>query len=191
MSESAVAVAGTAIAVVMVVPQLVRVRRHGVAGISGAAAGCGALNAAGWVLYAVATGRWPLAVASAVPATGSALVAGVVLVCAGAGRWLAIVVGWAAVLGVCAAVGGWSALGVALGASVAVSYAPQVVAAWRCADLAGLSPGTWLLAGAEGVLWGAFGLVISDVALVLWGTVATCGSVAVLSGWWRWRRARG
>ena len=58
-------------------------------------------------------------------------------------------------------------MSIALPISVLAANLPQVWVAYKESDLTDLSLGTWLLAMAEGFLWGGYGLVQQDIAVLV------------------------
>ncbi len=87
-------------------------------------------------------------------------------------------------------VGGWTAAGVAIGLSYAVQFTPAAITAVRSAELDGIAASTWTMALVEAVVWLAYGLSVSDTALVLGGSGGTVMSVVILAAVWRYERAR-
>lgn len=88
-------------------------------------------------------------------------------------------------------VGGWAAFTLLLSVAVVGSYAPAAVHVWRSPDLTGVSAAAWLLLLVEAVGWGVFGWVNTSFTVTLYGVLASAGSVAVLTGWARWRLRAG
>jgi uncharacterized protein with PQ loop repeat len=77
--------------------------------------------------------------------------------------------------------GGWDAAGVVLGALYGVQLAPAVITAFRSRDVAGIAPGTWLLAWVEASLWGIYGVARDDAGLVVLSVMGVLMSSAVLA----------
>jgi uncharacterized protein with PQ loop repeat len=86
-------------------------------------------------------------------------------------------------LGLCGAwaLGGQSGLGAVLVVSVAVVLAPQVRVVLRLNHLPGLSLVTVGLAVADALCWGAYGMLVGDVTLVVYGLVLMVGTSVI--GW--------
>ena len=84
-------------------------------------------------------------------------------------------------------------LGAVLGASVLLTTGPQVVEALRTDDLSGIAPATWWISILDAALWGAYGWVIGDLALVGYWAVLTACAVTVLArlAWTATRRRTG
>lgn len=179
MLELGLTSAALVVALAQPVPQIVRIVRTGsVAGISAATTWLGLVLNGSWVAYGLGRGLLPVTVLGVAYVVGY-LIIGVQLVAQGnrrgGGAGAAAAVGAVA----CTIVGGWAALGTALTAAVAVQFLPQVRRAWRAPDLTGLSMGTYLIAGIDGVVWGAYGAVVGDAPLVGYGVVMVAVAVAV------------
>lgn len=165
----------------MILPQVFRFRRNRSAGgVSGAWVGVGVAINAWWGVYAVAESLWGL-----VPVSGVAFVLYCVIAC----QYVALT-GRGGIRGIAAGVvatgvaplpfllaGGWSAAGLCIGLVYAVQYSPATITAVRAVDLSGISPVTWTMAFVEASIWFVYGLVETDVALLVGGAGG-----AVLSG---------
>ena len=180
---STAAIAGTVLAVLALVPQMLKLYRTGlVDGVSPTWAAFGIVTNVAWTAYLAQEGLW-----LTVPATALVSVAYtmtfVLLIRSGVEMSTAVVAGavWGATLAGVAAIGGWPALGIVLGLSYAVQATPSVWAAYRTPAPRGIAPGTWAIALAEGLLWGYYGWWYTDVPLMLFAVVATAGSVAMLA----------
>ena len=59
---------------------------------------------------------------------------------------------------------------------------PQLLVAWRERDLSGLSPGTWVLSVAEASVWGTYGLLAGDRAILVHNVLhlTTNGGIVLL-----------
>jgi uncharacterized protein with PQ loop repeat len=185
-----VALTGVAVvlAVTQPVPQVVRLlRTRSVAGVSGPSTWLGLAVNSAWVAYGIGRGLLPVALLSGAYVAGYATIA-VLLV--GHGRRSGIGTGLAAALGLTllTVVAGWAVLGTVLALAVGVQFVPQVVEAWRSDDLSGLAPGTYVVGAFDGAIWGAYGLVVADVPLVLYGLVMSAVAVLVLVPRRRWAR---
>lgn len=158
-------------------PQPVRLARTGLpVGVSTVAAMNAVISDAAWIAYGVQADLvpvWLVALVGVVPGVWT-----VVLLrrqvdrgdLVRSGAWLVTIV--------VAGLVGW--LGVILAASVLVNVGPQVWTALRSDDLRGLSAFTWLLAIGDGLLWGAYGLVVADGALLAYAAVLVGGALIVL-----------
>ena len=170
---------GALLYVARLVPQPWHTRRSGLdAGVSTQALCNNLASDVGWVTYGLLAGLPPIWIGTSVAVVLDLATIALVRhrlrareVAVGA-AWLATLVGaWF--------VGGPVAMGLALGASVAVSHAPQVAAAVRGADLSGLHPATWWLALADAALWGGYGLADGDAGLVAYGLVLSAVGAVV------------
>ncbi len=169
---------------VMVLPQVVRLRRGGVThGVSAAWAGVGAAMNAWWVAYGVAVGVWALIPVTAVGVVLYAVIIGHLVRINGLCVCPQVAVGVVSLGSVPLAalvIGGWSAAGVAMGVSYGVQFAPAAWTALRSERLDGLSVQTWVLAWVEAVAWFGYGIVVADPALTIGGAGGTLMSSIIL-----------
>ena len=175
--------AGTALGLVRGVPQLVRLRRaRDPRGVSLDAAATSSVVSAAWAAYGARTGQPAVALASGASALTFALVALSAVRFGRRARELRAAPAWLAVLAAAAAARGARGLGLLLPASVLVANGPQLRVAWRERDLSGLSLGTWLLSVAEAAVWGTYGLVAGDRAILVYGFLhlVTSGGIVAL-----------
>jgi len=180
---STAAIAGTVLAVLALVPQILKLYRTGlVDGVSPTWAAFGLVTNVAWTAYLAQEGLW-LTVPATVLVSVAYAMTFTLLVRAGVGISTPVIAAavWGAALLVVAAVGGWSALGIVLGLSHAVQAAPSIWTAYRSPTPRGIAPGTWAIALAEGLLWGYYGWWYADVPLVLFAVVASAASVAMLA----------
>lgn len=173
----ALGLVASAVFLVRLLPQPLRLARHGVAdGVSALAAFNAVVAAVAWIAYGLWVALpvvWVVSVAALVPCiwqlvllrhrlTSGDLAAGLALVAALVG---------ASVLGV---------LGVALGGLVVVTAGPQVRQVYADHDLTGVAPATWWVALVDATTWGLYGLAVADPALLGYFAVLVTASVAVL-----------
>ncbi len=168
--------------VVARVPQVLRlVRTRDVAGVSLTSPVIGAVSGCAWVGYSAAVELWPAIPARVLMVLVNALLASLV---AAVGRmwWVALPAGclWAGVLGGVSGFGGTVLLGSVLAGAYLVQTTPAVWVVYRASGPSGVAPATWLLAGAETLLWGGYGLIHSDLAYTSLGVVGVGASLAVL-----------
>ena len=190
MSEQALALAVGILANIatfgMIVPQVARLARAGrIAGVSPTWAATGATINLGWLAYVVHEGVW-----MAVPAVAAAIVSfgltfhllgrrGATLAPA-----LAAAAGLLAVLAVVLATTGWLVLGTSLAIASGIQHTPSVVTAWRSDAPAGVSPATWFLIWGDAGLWAAYGALIQDGPIVMFGVTGVASASAVLIRLW-------
>lgn len=167
----------SAIFLVRLVPQPVRLWRTGVAaGVSPVAAANAVTSASAWLVYGAAHHLpvvWAVSVVALVP-----------------GAWTvgllwhefgtADLVGGGAVAAAFALAGMTGALAAALAMGVLVTAGPQVWRALRRSDLRGIAAATWCVAVADALSWGAYGVVIGDHALEGYGAVLLASALIVL-----------
>lgn len=179
------ALAGTCLAAVFLVPQIRRVFvTRDASGVSPAWAAFGVVTNSAWILYLVGQRLWAPAFAPALAfVTYGSLLA--VMGRIGFGdRWAVLATAYAGSLTAVALLAGVEGFAVALILTPAVQIIPEVGAKFRHASLRGVSPGTWWLGLAEAICWGWFGLIVGDGALVGYGAVTSFGSAVILVRWW-------
>lgn len=182
---------GALIGLIRALPQLLRLlRTRDAHGVSLDTAATSSVVSFGWATYGVLTDQ--VAVTLATGSSGS-MFALIALLALKLGRratelraapvWLVVLVGVA----VAARAGG---LAILLPISVLVANVPQLVVAYREADLTGLSPSTWLLSVSDGSVWAVYALVTGDVAILVFGVLQLTTSGAIVSRRWSWGRAQ-
>ncbi len=176
-------VLATGLVVVARVPQMLRlVRTRDVAGVSLASPVLGTVSGCAWVGYSAAVELWPAIPARVLMVLVNASLAALV---AAVGRmwWVALLAGclWAGALGAAGGFGGTVLLGSILAAAYLIQTAPAVWVAYRAPGPSGVAPATWLLAGAETLLWGGYGLIHSDPAYTSLGIIGVGASLAILA----------
>jgi uncharacterized protein with PQ loop repeat len=175
--ETVLGVVASAVFVVRLLPQPVRLARTGVPdGVSPLMALNVALTEPAWLIYGLSAGLVPV---WAVSLTALPLAVWTVVLLRrrisrldllGAGVWLAmLLLAW-----------GVGIVGVMLTVSVVVNCAPQVWTALRSSDLEGVASTTWQLAIVDALCWGAYGLAVGDVALVGYTAVLLTSAVIIL-----------
>ncbi len=178
MLESVLAVAAPAAFLVRLIPQPLRLARTGVdEGVSPLAAFNQVLSEAAWLGYGLLAQRVSIWLVSALAVFPSAWQAGLLLPRSRRSDLL----GAAAFAGAIGVAWTMGVLGAVLGASVLVTTGPQVIRALRSEDVSGIAAATWWLSLLDAALWGAYGWVIDDLALVgYWAVLTTC-AVTVLT----------
>ncbi len=180
---SSAAIAGTVLAVLALVPQMLKLYRTGlVDGVSPTWAAFGFVTNLAWTVYLAQEGLWLTVPATALVTVAYAMTF-VLLIRAGVKTSTALTAGtiWAATLAAVAVGGGWSALGIVLGLSHAVQVAPSVWTAYRARTPRGIAPETWAIGLVEGLLWGYYGWFYADVPLMLFAVLATIASMMMLA----------
>jgi uncharacterized protein with PQ loop repeat len=179
-----VAVSATGLTATFLLPQILRLVRSGdTSGLSGTWAAFGVVTNLAWVVYLGRLGFFValIAPAMAVVAYGSLL--SVLARRALDRNWIRSSVLYGMVI---AAVGGWGgieAIGLLLVLAPLIQLTPGVVAAYRSPSPSGISPTTWVLSAGEAMLWGYYGWLISDFALIGYGLVTGIGSILILGRW--------
>ena len=179
---TALALIASAIFLVRLLPQPVRLARTGVAaGVSALGAINAVVSAGAWLAYGFSAGLpvvWGVSIVALVPGVWQVVLlrrdvrrsdvkAALVLVAA---------LGLAAIAHLFA---------VALAAGVLVTAGPQVWKALRDRDLSGIASTTWWVAIADALSWGAYGLVVHDLALEGYCVVLLASAVTVLVRLWQ------
>lgn len=172
------AIAASAVFLIRLLPQPIRLARSGVAaGVSSAAALNAVVSATAWIAYGLVQGLpvvWGVSVLALIPCTWQA----VLLRRQITRRDLAAVGGFVAALLAAAAMG---VLGVALAGTVLVTTGPQIRRVLREHDLSGIAPATWWVAIVDAVSWGAYGWAVSDAALIGYFIALLAAAVIVLT----------
>jgi uncharacterized protein with PQ loop repeat len=177
-STDALGLLASAVFLVRLLPQPVRLARTGVAsGVSPLSALNSMLTMVAWVTYGLIVGLplvWVVSAVALVPGVWTVLllrreVSRRDLMWAGA---------WLTLQAVAAVT---RQLVVVLAAGVLVTQGPQVLRALRETDLTGLAAATWWLSLLDATTWGAYGLAVGDAALVAYGVVLATSACIVLT----------
>ena len=178
------AIIASGVFLVRLLPQPVRLARHGVpAGVSALASLNAVISAVAWIAYGLHVGLpvvWGVSIAALAPCTWQLVLLRRQVTRVDLGS-AALLVGGLVVAGVL------GVLGVALGGLVVVTAGPQVRRVFVDHDLSGVAAGTWWVAIVDATTWGLYGLAVRDVALVGYFVVLLAASVIVLA---RLSRAR-
>jgi uncharacterized protein with PQ loop repeat len=180
----------TTIAVVGVLPQVTRLLRTGDAvGVSLVAPMFGVASESGWTAYTLQADLWSAAPEAILMVLANVVLAGTIIR-TGAATAAALLVScaWAGLLGTLTVAGGWTMLGAALGVSYAGQMGPAVWTVYRVATPTGIAPVYWLANLVEAALWGVYGAVHRDQAVLLFALVGVTASGAILL---RWSTTRG
>jgi hypothetical protein len=170
------------LAVPQFLPQLARVRRGPVAGVSWSWAALTSVNNAAWLGYFALSGFWT----ALVPAVSAAVLSGLLAVVLARRRGgvpkrpTVLASAWAVVL-LAAAAFGRAGLGSALAVAFLLQVTPSVWTVYRSPDTSGVSRGTWLLIFGELLCWGVFGIHEADPRLIVLGAIGVTASLLVLA----------
>jgi hypothetical protein len=178
----AAALLATALAAVAAIPQLQRVIVHSDGrGVSLTSATIGIGTELAWVGYTVSGGLWSaLPEAVLMCAANLALAGALVHRGASGGRAVPASVVWIVLLAAVALATGRAGLGVMLAGAYAIQVAPAVWTAWTTECPTGVAAWTWAMVGAEGALWGVYGLGHGDRAVTWFAGVAMATAAAML-----------
>lgn len=168
----------------MAYPQAAKLLRTGnPEGVSAVWAGVSLSMNVWWLVYGATNGLWGLVPTSAIATVLYAVIAAAFVRSVGTGAFGGLATG-ALVFGLAPLpvllVAGWSAAGITIGLCYGMQLAPAVVAAWRSTDLTGVAAGTWLMAWLEGAIWGVYGVVVLDGALLVGGVSGVVMSSAII-----------
>ena len=178
-----VGAAATVLTCVLLVPQIGRLlKTRRTEGVSPGWAVLGVVVNSGWLIFLAAEAVWLPILSCAVAEAGFILTIWLlhrngadIRAGMGAGAVAAVIVtaigaGW-----------GWTALGTALALATMVQFLPSIIAAWRTYAPVGLSPATWTLTLAETVGWMAYGMLIDEIPIILYGLTGIAASVMILA----------
>jgi uncharacterized protein with PQ loop repeat len=161
-------IVSTVLGVTRALPQLIRLLRARHAhGVSVDSAATSTIISSGWAVYGVLTQQPVISLASGATGIIFAVITLSALRFGRRLRELKLAPVWFAVLLLLGGIGGATGLSIVLPISALAANSPQVWIAYRESNLADLSLGTWLLAMAEGLLWGGYGLVRQDIAVLV------------------------
>ena len=187
--EDALATLAAVTSGVFLIPQLRRMRRSSDGdGVSPAAAGVGLVSTLAWATYGFGTGTLPVVVPSLVGAAQYAIL--LALLRASGSRTatgMAAATAWSLCLAGATAASTalghkpWPGLGAALTVAVVVQYIPAVLEAFRSESVSGVAAATWLLVCANGVIWTAYGFLITDAVVTAYGLALVAAACAVLT----------
>ena len=78
-------------------------------------------------------------------------------------------------------VGGWQVAGVVIGFCYGLQLLPAVIAVMRSRALSGVSAATWWIAWVESMIWLVYAAAVTDVALIVAGTIGVVMSTIILT----------
>lgn len=163
-------------------PQLIRLLRARRAyGVSVDTAVTSMLVSFGWAAYGFLTEQPAISFASGASGIIFALIAASALRFGRQLRELKIAPVWLAVLILMGGFGGAIGLSIVLPISVLAANVPQLRLAYKEGDLTDLSLGTWLLALTEGLIWGGYGIVQRDLAVLVNNSLLVATSALIVA----------
>lgn len=172
----------TLLGVTRAMPQLVRLRRARHAyGVSVDTAATSMIVSSGWAIYGILTHQPVISFASGASGIIFASITLSALQFGRRPREIKIAPVWLAVLLLAGGIGGAVGLSIVLPVSVLAANIPQVWVAYREKNLTDLSLGTWLLSMAEGLLWGGYGLIQQDIAVLVNNTFQLTTSAMIVA----------
>jgi len=174
--------AATVLAAWQLVPQIAKLRRvRSTAGVSPTWVLLGVVLNGAWLAYRSSQGLW-LGVPSPLIAAGLYVVTFRLIKDPATPTRLAVLISVFAGtgLGVMGMVGGWALFGAVLGISGVVQAAPSLWVSFHSPSLSAVAPGLWVIGLAQAVLWGHYGWMAEDAALVMYGGATSATSLAIL-----------
>ena len=182
--------AGTLIGLVRALPQFVRLfRTRDAHGVSLDSAATSSIVSFGWATYGVLTEQLPVTLATGSSGVVFAFITVLALRLGRRPSEFRAAPVWFVVLAVAVAGAGATGLGVLLPVSVLVANGPQLLVAFREADLTGLSAATWSLSSSDGAVWLTYALVTGDRAILVFGILQLTTSAAIVVRRWTWARS--
>lgn len=176
-------VVATVLAGASLIPQIVKlVRTRDPAGVSTTWPAIGLVTNAAWSAYLIQEGLWPASISTFLVV---AFYGVVMWALARAGSrlhsslWRGVV--WMAFLVWVTVDWGWFVMGVILGFSQFLQVAPAIWTAYRTRRPTGIAPGTWWIAGVEGVLWGYYGWFHGDIPIIIFSITYFTTAVLMLA----------
>lgn len=173
----------TVLAGMSLIPQIVKlVRTRDPSGVSATWPAIGLVTNGAWSAYLIHAGLWPASISAFLVTAFFGVVmwalhrAGISLT---ASWWRGA--GWMAGLVLVTAIAGWFALGTVLGVSQFLQVAPAILTAYRSHRPTGIAPGTWWIAGVEGVLWGYYGWFHADIPIMIFAATYILTAVLMLA----------
>jgi len=174
----------TVLAAIFLVPQIVRLLVRGdTRGVSATWAGFGLITNLAWVDYLWQQGRWAPVAAPAIALVTYGITLVVLTRLDQGRRWIRSAILYTVLMALAASRGGLIALGLVLAVTPVIQVAPELLAVFKERHPSGVSPATWALAGAEAVLWGIYGWLAGDLALVGYGVFSTAAAIFIIGRW--------
>jgi uncharacterized protein with PQ loop repeat len=178
-----IAFSATVLAAIFLVPQIVRLLVHGdTRGVSATWAAFGLITNLAWVDYLWQQGRWAPVAAPAIALVTYGITLVVIARLDRGHRWMRTAIVYTVSMAL-ASRGGLIAMGLVLAVTPVIQVAPELLAVFKERHPSGVSPATWALAGAEAVLWGIYGWLAGDLALVGYGVFSTAAATFIIGRW--------
>lgn len=178
---SILGLAGTLVGLVRALPQLISLLKSREAfGVSVDTAATSSVVSFGWAVYGMLTGQPYVTLATGASGLVFFLIAAAAVRFGRSFKEIQVTPVWFAVLGAALAAKGAEGLGWVLPVSVLVANLPQLVLAFREADLKDLSLGTWLLSMTDGLVWGAYALIAQDLSILVFGGLQLSTSALIV-----------
>jgi len=180
---AALPIAASVLAAASAIPQLILLlRARSATGVSIAGWATTASASAVWIVHSMLNGSTTTALAMAVPAVLTLAIFALAVAWGGDRRGAATPFVFLAVVGAVALTGTPQLFTALLATTVFWSYGPSLFAMWTADDLSGNSTATWAIAAVYGLIWGGYGLLSADVAVIVNGSINLALGGAVLTG---------
>ncbi|MEO6653409.1 MAG: hypothetical protein ABIP17_12215 [Ilumatobacteraceae bacterium] len=182
-----VVVAANVLGAAMAVPQATKlIRERSPDGVSVTWAAISATVNGWWGVYALGVGDWSILPVSVVSVLAYLVITVAVVKFSTTPTWPLLrpaalataTIGLVPLLAV--SLDDWVTAGIVLGALYGIQLSPAVVTVYRTIDVSGVSLATWVMAFAEALLWGIYGLANLDVGLIALASAGTFMSSLVL-----------
>ena len=178
---AALGLIGTIIGLIRALPQLIGLLRSGKAnGVSPDSAATSSLVSFAWTTYGLITDQLFVVLAAGASGVIFALVS---ILSIRFGRGIdefRVAPIWLFIMIVCGSAFGVAGLGAILPISVLASNIPQLLVAYRESDLTDLSLGTWALNFSDGLVWGIYSLIQSDIYILTSNSFQMITSAAII-----------
>lgn len=179
-----IALVATVLAAIFLIPQVMRLVTTGDSrGVSATWAGLGVVTNLAWVTYLWRQGLWAPALAPGIAVITYGVSVTVISRIHPGRVWVRSSVVYALVIAATGIWGGMAALGLLLAVTPLIQVAPELAAVFRESHPSGVSPAAWALAAAEAVLWGIYGWLAGDLALVGYGVLTAAAAFLILARW--------
>lgn len=173
---------GTLVGLIRALPQLIAlIRSQKANGVSLDAALTSSFVSFGWAIYGVMTDQLYVSLATGTSGTVFALISILSIRFGRSLNEIRIALIWFIVMILSGSIFGSIGLGAILPVSVLASNIPQLWVAYREANLADLSLGTWILSFTDGLVWETYSIIQDDPSIMVFGffQMVTSGAIVL------------
>ena len=179
--SSALGLFGTFIGLIRALPQLILIlSTRRAAGVSVDTAAVSALVSFGWAVYGWLTHQLFVSLATGTSGLIFLLITLFAISFGRSPREFKVAPFWLGFLILAHFMGGARGLGILLPLSVLAANGPQIHTAFKEKDLSDLSLGTWAFSLLDGVIWGAYALLTSDLPIQIYALFQLITTTAIL-----------